>query len=81
VEQIKVGMARGRPVGGGVAVGCGVGGVLPRRLPLHLRWRCIADKKIRREGCDTMYFLPPRKRPVGARVPGSSKSVMMSAIS
>jgi len=29
----------------------------------------------------TMYFVPPRKRPVGARVPGSSKSFMMAAIS
>jgi hypothetical protein len=28
-----------------------------------------------------MYFVPPRKRPVGARVPGSSKSFMMAAIS
>uniref|UniRef100_A0A0A9EYC2 Uncharacterized protein n=2 Tax=Arundo donax TaxID=35708 RepID=A0A0A9EYC2_ARUDO len=28
-----------------------------------------------------MYFVPPRKRPVGARVPGSSKSFIMAAIS
>lgn len=29
----------------------------------------------------TMYFVPPRKRPVGARLPGSSKSFMMPVIS
>ena len=29
----------------------------------------------------TMYFVLPRKRPVGARVPGSSKSLMMPLIS
>jgi hypothetical protein len=51
-------MARGRPVGGGVAVGCGAGGVLPHRLPLHLCWRCIADKKIRKEGCGTRVADP-----------------------
>lgn len=29
----------------------------------------------------TMYFVPPRKRPVGARVPGSAKSFIMAVIS